>query len=802
MTFDFGSFIFGAIVAFAISYAAYRYREQLSELWEKIRARIETIKNQLTAGMELRYSKALLDYCDQIALTTEHADFEALYVAQKFDPPPARPTLNPIDPETLRPVSVAVVLRSTQRLAVLGQSGTGRTTLLSRLARVHLDKQAPEEFGTANRLPVFVHLAEVNWVKANNDDPLGVLLPAAVAHVPNLIAPNVAGLMKGRIRSGSAILLLDGLDEVTPDQRARIVQWLAALLTNHPNNQVVITTGLLGYGALQNLGFSALKLADWTYHEVDRVTENWIAVLGGGRQDRKLLTEAVRQMSDLTTSPIDFTLAIIDWRTRTRLPTSRMETYDHWLERAVRPSGFTEDLLSADKLSAALGQLAWNMHQEQRLDLGFDEIEQAIVAALPASTADAQSAKAGIPASTNTIARAIADKSGLFIPYGEDAYAFAHRRLSAYLAAYHAAHSSMTLEEHWDQSEWAEVFDFYAALTDPAANVSRALTSPDDFSRSHLWTAARWTGFAAPDAPWRSRAMGELARTFMQPEQFTPLRERALNGLVDTHDKGLAFLLKRGLTQTDVTVRKLCLRGLGQLGRDGDLPIFNAALKDPNVDVRYAAIHAIAHMARNGSGSAMELLIRLLLELDEDGQRVVSEQLADCGEEGHQILREAAKEDDIKVRHAATFGLALTGTDWARELLQKMEREEAQWYVRQAALDAFNRMQKNLAPPAEQPPLDLSPIKIDQQGWLVEWAAQQGIGIGVGRQAVNALMRALEQGQPNVRQAALQTLRHVGDLELHDKLRAMLNDPDKSVRDAAYLTLEAIGQREGAALPR
>ncbi len=78
----------------------------------------------------------------------------------------------------------------------------------------------------------------------------------------------------------------------------------------------------------------------------------------------------------------------------------------------------------------------------------------------------------------------------------------------------------------------------------------------------------------------------------------------------------------------------------------------------------------------------MELLIRLLLELDEDGQRLVAELLADCGEEGHQILREAAGEDEIKVRRAATFGLALTGTDWARELLQKMEREESQWYVR------------------------------------------------------------------------------------------------------------------------
>ena len=51
-------------------------------------------------------------------------------------------------------------------------------------------------------------------------------------------------------------------------------------------------------------------------------------------------------------------------------------------------------------------------------------------------------------------------------------------------------------------------------------------------------------------------------------------------------------------------------------------------------------------------------MIRLLLELDEDGQRLVAELLADCGEEGYQILREAAGEDEIKVRRAATFGLA------------------------------------------------------------------------------------------------------------------------------------------------
>jgi HEAT repeat protein len=63
-------------------------------------------------------------------------------------------------------------------------------------------------------------------------------------------------------------------------------------------------------------------------------------------------------------------------------------------------------------------------------------------------------------------------------------------------------------------------------------------------------------------------------------------------------------------------------------------------------------------------------------------------------------------------------------------------------------------------------------------------------------------MRALDEGDRPVRLAALQTLRLAGDLSHHDKLRALLYDPDRSVRDAAFIALEAIGQRTGQMIPR
>ncbi len=800
MNFDPGSFFIGAGVAFLISFIAYRRRAELSALWLRLRTRLKELRDQLTANIETRYRNALKEHCEQRMLARGQAGFEAVYVPQKFEPPTPKPTLNPIEPNILKPVSISAALRSAQRLAVLGEIGSGRTMLLLYTTRVYLSKQGASELGTPDYLPVLVHLAEIDWNRVTAADPLSPLVEAATAHVPQLIAPNAASLLKNRIRASAAVLLLDGFDELTPDLRLRATQWLTVLLGKYPGAHVVITTGRLGYGALQNLGFAPLRIAPWDYAEVERFTESWLSVIGGGKQDRKILVPGLRQLFEASPRPIDLTLSVIDWRSRTRLPTSRVEAFDHWLERGAQLEATWKDFITADKLSLALGGVAWIALQEQRLDIGLDEIEKVIQPLMPAAAEGEQQARP--PTSAGDIARTLADRSGLFIPFGLDAYAFAHPQLTAYLAAYHAVHTNAVLETYWDLPEWSEVFEFYAALADPSQFVMRALSSPDDLSRTRLSTAARWTGYAAPDAAWRSKVMSELARVFLQPDLLPALREHALHGLLATHDKGLPFLLKRGMTHADVTVRRLSVRGLSTLGRESDLPVFIGALADLQPGIRSEALRAIGNLARNGSGPATEALIKVLLEQDDDSRRMAAETLADCGEEGYQILREGAEEEDIKVRRAAVYGLAVTDQTWARDLLEMMERQEKQWFVRNAVLDALNIVQARAAKATQDPAVDLTPVVVDKQGWLVEWAAKQGVGIGVGRQATQALLKAMAEGQTPVRLAAIHTLRQTGDLTYHDQLRALLYDPDREVREAAFDALETIGQRVGMLLPR
>lgn len=797
--FDLVSFLIGLLVAFGLSALLYRRRVTVADARARLADRARRLRDRLTANIENRYQAALRAHLDQLHAAGADAAFDALYVPVRFVPPPPRPTLAPDEAAAPEAVTLSRALRSARRLAITGPAGAGRTTALSQIARLHLARQAQSALGLdRERLPVWVDLAEIDWAAASAANALPALLDGATTHLPRLIAPNAARLISSRLRADAALLLLDGFDELTPAQRLTCATWLAALLSSYPECAVIVAAGPTGYGPLHNLGCAALVLADWTPDDIEAYAGKWIDVVKGGKQDRQVLAGGLRQLGGLAPRPIDLALAAGVWHARAALPASRVAVYEQWIDRRLEADP-AKVKLPPDKIKSILGRLAWTAFQSNRVEFTFEELTQAAGAELVTGTPEEAARRAEV---TAEIAHEVIDRAGVLRPFGVDGWTFTHGEVAAYLAARHALNTGAALTSYLDAAHGAGVLDFYAALTDPAELVRQGLAAPDDLGRQHLWRAARWTGEGHPDTPWRSRVMGELARVLVQPQQFGPLRARALRGLLVTRDKGLPYLLKRLLSHPDSAVRALGLQGLQQLGREADLPLFAAALNDSAAEVRRVAVEALGQLARDGVYAAVEQLIRLLVEADEDTRRLAAELLAHCGEEGHQILREGADEEDLKVRRAAAYGLAAVNQEWARERLRRLERDDTQWFVRSAATDALGLMQARQRPPTDTPPLDLTPVVIDQQGWLVEWAARQGIGIGVGRQAMQALLRALAEGDRPVRLAALRTLQYMGDLSHHDTLRGLLADADGAVRDAAFEALETIGERVGRAIPR
>jgi HEAT repeat protein len=85
-------------------------------------------------------------------------------------------------------------------------------------------------------------------------------------------------------------------------------------------------------------------------------------------------------------------------------------------------------------------------------------------------------------------------------------------------------------------------------------------------------------------------------------------------------------------------------------------------------------------------------------------------------------------------------------------------------------------------------------------GWLIAWAAQQGVGVPPGPAALEVLHRALREGDPATRRAAAEALARLGQPSDTGDLYPMLQGHGPALADAAYLSLASIAAGSGTRL--
>jgi len=844
--FDPVSALIGAGAGLAAGAAvAYRFRENISLTIASARGQAAHARERLTLGAQQRYLEWLTGRVAAVHVLREGATLSELFVEPDFVHPPPRPALSTKPAEPPPPtVPVSVALKAATRLIVTGDSGCGRTALLAHLALVLAEgiQKGQPSFGLEpGRLPIYLHLSEltlepepspapadsqaISAAKAPPPpDSVKPLIDTLVARMPLLIQPSAPGLLRNAIRSGQAVLLLDGWDELQAESQSRVIRWLKLFCEANEKVRLVVTAAPRKCAALLELGFTAMSLAPWTTTTVARLADRWVRAEKGGDEDAKQLASILKPVPGTSPRPMDVTLSAYIWKKRGSVPPNRATAYgqtvDIYLE-AVPAASPLSPLLA----SAVMGRLALTLFKENRFTAGRAEIEKLVVeifppplpdlrrrpevqatpvqpapdpAAQPAETGQAAPPPApdqppppppkpkGVPESVEALINC-----GLLVERSKDSFAFIHRRVQSYLAAWQITQSGegALLAQHLEDADWADVIEFCAGLVNITPLVDVLLKSDDDLFHTKLWTVAAWAASAGPDVAWRGKVLAQVAGLFMKPNLLPQLRERALTALLSTQDKGLGYVFKQAMGSSDAQSRAAGLRGLARLGREQDLPTFEAALRDPDETVQKEAVRA---MGSQCGTTGIEQLATVLLEADEALRQVAALTLAECGQEGQHILKDAVREKDMLVRRATTFGLAATRADWARDILAKLERDDPQWFVRSAAAEALMSMKHT-----QEYALDLSPIVLDQQGWLVEWGATRNMPVGLGRSAEPVLMRALAEADTPVRLAAIHTLAHTGGEAAIEPLRTQLAAPDPEVRDAAYQALQVISARTG-----
>lgn len=130
-------------------------------------------------------------------------------------------------------IAALLALRG-ERLLVLGDAGTGKSTLLTRAAYLMAREGAA---GKSNyRVPVIVRAGDI----ANSDSPVVELMQDSI---DKIVGKPTCAFTSDDLETGRVVLLVDGLDEVSQGaRRVSVVQAIERFYSTYPRCSVVLAT--------------------------------------------------------------------------------------------------------------------------------------------------------------------------------------------------------------------------------------------------------------------------------------------------------------------------------------------------------------------------------------------------------------------------------------------------------------------------------------------------------------------------------------------------------------------------------
>lgn len=495
------------------------------------------------------------------------------------------------------------VLAGTSRLFLRGEAGSGKTTLLQWLAVRAARQDFPDWLGDANDfVPFLIRLRR----------SVGKDLPAPeefVAEVGRHIAADMPpGWVTRLLREGRALVLIDGVDELSEPQRRPARAWLAALVDTFPAAKYVITSrpGAAASTWLDEQGFTAAEVEPMGWPDVREFVRHWhdafraesgdtgrLAQLAASESGLLASLNARRHLRLLATSPLLCALlCALNLDRRAQLPDERMELYATALdmllerrdvERQITPGGVP---LSRTIKRLLLEDLAYWLIRSGWSDAPRDRVTERIARRL-----------AALPRAGTDDAAAVLDtlivRSGLIREPVAGRIDFIHRTFEEYLAASAAVSEDQTgeLVRNAHDDQWREVIVMAAGHAQPRQReellvgiLARASAEPS--KRQLLQTLAVACLETSPQLNSELHDQVQaVAESLLPPRGIRQAEILARIGepLLDL----LAERSARGVRQASATIRAASL-----VGGDAALPVIAAAGQIPGTTVRSELMRA------------------------------------------------------------------------------------------------------------------------------------------------------------------------------------------------------------------
>jgi len=774
--FDMPEFLTGVVFGFALIWIFTRMRPIFDGLSNVRQDFLGNINLQFSAGSTNRYQAEILTRANTMHLASDFFALDEIVVPPRVLAPPI-----PDDPEGTDPtpqdtlavvpnlpdwtflsgiysaptISLADALADGANIMLTGPPGSGKTTALAYLAIKSIRKD-PEAGIASEMVPILINAVDLQFDRRSRKDPTKPIITAAQeAASPNL-ASRIPGHLRPLFRGGSALVLLDGLDLLSPEEMPPIAAWLEQLIHDHPKIRIVAAGPVRGYDGIPNAGLTLVPISPWTEYDqrvfLSRWAQSW--------QQHIIPSLPKRRIGDVDTALITGWLAGIN-RGYTPLELT-LRTWAAYI-------GDTRGSRIVDNLEAYITRFLKADEQQQAEAAGLTWINNR------QGAVDERSLRRGTPVGDLI-------KAGILNRNAGKKVSFTQPAVGAYLAA--RAMLNTGIPETAPQIGWAPAetaMTYFAAMGDIEDVAMRYIQDSDDPLETNLLTCARWLTEIPGKLKWKNQALRALATVASSDERPYGLRLRTIHALAKAGDPSIAILFRRLLEADTPSSRVLGALGLGGLKDEKSVEqLSNVAFQDRNLHVRRAACLALAAI---GTEQAMEGLGEVLLGGDEEVRLAAAEAMACHPDEGFAMLKDASEHENLLTRRASVFGLARVPEDWALEILDRVRVEDDQWVVRGAAAEAAERRRE---PPWKVTP----PIKeISELPWLIEFAERVGLGIAPGHAALEMVRQALNKGTPEEKISALETIAWGGGEELGLELYHSLYASEPYLRDGAFEAL-------------
>lgn len=376
-------------------------------------------------------------------------------------------------------LSITSALGKHARLFIVGEPGSGKSTLLHYLA---------------TRAARGALAADGGW----STSPVPFVVPARSLPVTTVTLESFASIagvevwfMEEALRSGRALLLLDGLDEAQPTLVPQLLDVVAELMNRYPDARALVTTrpaGAPGEDRPVPAGFVRMRLMPMTRDEVGQFIHKWClaaelslsktrvqaeADAQAGAADLEARIRASRAIEKLAQTPLLCSVVCVVHRFMGhQIPERRVALYEaitnvllyEW-DRAKFPKGATTGQLDAHTKRALLARLACSMQTKRVAELPADEVVKCFAAQLPGLGHHAEEAEA--------IVAEIRDRDGVLVERTPAVFAFSHLTFQEYLAALELVNARAydLLLSRYEDPWWHEVIVLAAGF--PGADAAR-----------------------------------------------------------------------------------------------------------------------------------------------------------------------------------------------------------------------------------------------------------------------------------------------------------------------------------------